>query len=587
VGNTIPGTVTKLLTLVPILVAVYFFDFAKVYTLVVSDGEGAFFAVTVSLFLLGVVLKRRILRTRLELSSIGFVWGLLFLGGGALLYVYGSYSTNSAWYYYESILFLTIGYVGVRIGTGILKSLAPLLGILVLAVPPVGFFLSSNDQEVVAFLSADLVFLLFLTFVGLRLKSMIVPFAIMLLGLIARTETSFVLSGHQVDTAVFVPLPLLVLLVPRVRSFTFLPSRATAEACPGHHLLPDGFCSVCGSRLARPRTGENVGVWGLLAVLAVAALLIFTTIPALGLAGGIPYDAYYSSRGYSGTVIPPTPSGWQINSTAVYQSTSVSSPQFTNDAYAIKQVYVPLYHPETKNYTVYYELSALPTPYTNNSFGNDIPGWSRGPNNFTQVGPFQGHLTTYVASDRVMLAYQGQTSMLFIDGGLFVRYYVGFGLMREFRNSNVTADTRQFLGDMNALWLPGITKDSSFSGWTDFLFTLDQGGVLASTLLILASSVALIAWAAHRASLVDERLDRFLTRASAQTEQNWSYLSGLLKRAHHAATGQELASGVGLSSARETERLDTSLRELEQRRLVRRSLVERGRDIISVWMTVF
>jgi hypothetical protein len=586
VGNTITGTVTKMLTLVPILVAIYFFDSPKLYTLLISDGEGGFFAVTASLFLLGVVLKRRILRTRLELSRISFVWGLLLLGGGALLYVYGSYSSNSAWYYYESLLLLTIGYVALRIGTGILRSLAPLLAILILAVPPVGFFLGSNDQAITVFLSADLVFLLFLTFVGLRLKVMIIPLAIMILGLVARTETSFPLSGHQVATALFVPLPLLGLLVPRVRSFTSLPSGAAAETCPGHHLFLDGFCSVCGSRIARTRTGENVGIWGFLAVLAVAALLIFTTVPALGLAGGLPYDAYYSSHGYSGTITPPTPLGWQINSTAVYKSISVSSPQFTNDAYAIKQVYVPLYHPETKNYTVYYELSALPTPYTNNSFGNDIPGWNRGSNNFTQVGPFQGHLTTYVASDRVMLAYQGQTSMLFVDGGLFVRYYVGFGFMREFRNSNVTADTTQFLGDLNALWLPGITRDTSFSGWTDFLFTLDQGGVLVSTLVLLASSVALIAWAAHRASLLDERLDRFLTLASAQTEQNWSYLSGLLKRAHHAATGQELALAVGLSELRETEQLDVSMRELEHRRLVRRSLVERGRDIVSVWRTV-
>ena len=35
VGNTIPGTVTKLLTLVPILVAVYFFDSQRFYSLVI------------------------------------------------------------------------------------------------------------------------------------------------------------------------------------------------------------------------------------------------------------------------------------------------------------------------------------------------------------------------------------------------------------------------------------------------------------------------------------------------------------------------------------------------------------------------
>jgi hypothetical protein len=185
-----------------------------------------------------------------------------------------------------------------------------------------------------------------------------------------------------------------------------------------------------------------------------------------------------------------------------------------------------------------------------------------------------------------MLAYQGTTNMLFLDGGQFVNYYVGFGFSREFRNSNVSADTTQFLGDLNALWLPGITRDASFSGWTNFLYTLDQGGLLVTTFLLLTSSLALVAWAAYRASLLDEGLDRFLTIASAQTEESWSYLSSLLKRAHHAATGQELALGAGLSSPPETERLDLLLRELEQRRLVRRLLTERGRDIVSVWRTV-
>jgi len=586
VGNTIPGTVTKLLTLVPILVAVYFFDSQRFYSLVTSGGEGAFFAVTLSLFLLGVVLKRRILRARLELSKISFAWGLLFLGGAALLYVYGSYSTYTAWYHYESLFFLIVGYVALRMGTAILRSLAPILAILVLAVPPVGFFPGLNDQVVTAFLCADLIFLFFLIFVGLRLKVMILPFTIMLLGLLARSDTSFLLSGHRVDTALLVPLPLLVLLIPKVRAFTSLPRGAMAETCPGHRLLPNGFCSVCGSKVSRPKTGENVGVWGFLAVLAVAALLILTSVPELAIAGGVPTDAYYSAHGYSGTITPPTPAGWQINSTAIYKNSSVSSPFFTNDAYAIKQVYVPLYHPETKNYTLYYELSALPSPYNNNSFGNDLPGWSRGSNDFAQFGPFQGHLTTYLSSDRVMLAYQGTTNMLFLDGGQFVSYYVSFGFSREFRNSNVSADTTQFLGDLNALWLPGITRDASFSGWTNFLYTLDQGGLLVTAFLLLTSSVALVAWAAYRASLLDERLDRFLTMASAQTEENWSYLSDLLKRAHHAATGQELGLATAKSAPRDTERLDSSLRELEQRRLVRRSLVERGRDIISVWRTV-
>ena len=109
-------------------------------------------------------------------------------------------------------------------------------------------------------------------------------------------------------------------------------------------------------------------------------------------------------------------------------------------------------------------------------------------------GQFQGHLTTYVSSDRVMLAYQG-TDINALPRWQPVRAVLcGPRFMsREFRNSNVTADTTQFLGDLNALWLPGITRDSSFSGWTVFLFTLDQGGAARDyTSCFLHRTVALI-----------------------------------------------------------------------------------------------
>jgi hypothetical protein len=318
----------------------------------------------------------------------------------------------------------------------------------------------------------------------------------------------------------------------------------------------------------------------------VAALIILSAVPALVLIDDVPYDAYYTSHGYTGTITPTTPPEWQINSTAVYKSGSVSNPNFTTDTYAIKQVYVPQYHPETENYTMYYEIAGVSPPYTNGTFGSDIPGWNITSNGYVQLGPFQGHLTAYVASNRVMLAYQGMTSMLFLNGGAFQGYFVSIGFIREFKNSNVNLDTSQFLGDLNALWLPGITRDSSYSGYTNFLYALDQGSLFTSTFLALASSMIAIIWVAYRASVLDERLDRFLTIASAQTEENWWYLTGLLKRPHHAGTGEELALAENISKPADVERMDSSLSELEKRRLVRRSLIERGADIVSVWRAV-
>ena len=582
-GNRFPGAVTKLLTLIPILVAVYYFDLPKFFTFLTTGGQGAFFAITLSLFVLGVILKRKILRARLELSRISFTWGIMFLCVAVFLFVYGSFSTNTVWYHYESLYVLIIGYTALRIGTGILRALAPLLMTLAFAFPLTVFFAGLNDRLVIIFLSSDLIFVLFLVFVGLRVKTMIIPFVIVSLGILAWYISPFPVRGHPVDIVLLIPVPLLVLLVPRIRRFASLPSGAPGLTCSGHHPLRDGFCSICGLRVARAKTTENFGLWGFLAVLAVAALLILTTIPVLSLIGGVPYDAYYTPHGHSGTITPSTPAGWQINSTTVYKSYSVLSPGFATDAYAIKQVYVPIFHPETKNYTMYYELAYIAPPYSNGTFGTDIPGWNRSSNVDEQLGPFQGHLTTYVTSNRVMLAYQGATSMVFLNDGTFEQFSVGLGFIREFKNSNASSDTAQFLGDLNALWLPAIKADVSLSTWTNFLHGLDQGGSSVSEFALLVSSMGVILWLGYRASLSDDRLDRFLTLASTQSEEDWSLISRLLKRPRYTGTGLELVPDIDPGAASGTEALDWTLQELENKHLVRRSLVERGADIVSVW----
>ncbi|MDA4136366.1 MAG: hypothetical protein OK449_05120 [Thaumarchaeota archaeon] len=574
-GNTIPGTVTKLLTLIPIVVVVYYFDFSKFLTVFTTAGQGAFFAVATSLFVLGVVLKRRILSVRLELSRVSFTWGLPLLFAAGFLYIYGSFAANSVWYYYESLCALIIGYVAVRIGTGILRALAPLLAILVLAFPLVGFFAGVNDRLVVVILSSDLIFVFFLVFVGLRMKAIIIPSVVVLLGLFAWYKSPFPLLGHQVDLLLLVPIPLVALLVPKIRRSVSLPNGAPALTCSEHSLLPDGFCSICGLKLARAKTTENFGPWGLVAVLAVAALILLASVPALVLVNNVPYDAHYSSSGYSATVTPPVPSGWQINSTTLYTKET--------DSYAIKQVYVPLYHPETENYTMYYELSFGPL-VSHGPNGSDISNFKTGLSVLQQFGPFYGSLISYTAPGKVMLAYQGKTTMLFYNASSgFGAYSVGVGFVREFDNTNVSSDSSQFLGDLNALWLPAFTTDAAYSGWDNTLYALDQAALSLNSFLLLAASVMGMGWLAYRAGRSDDRLDRFLNLASAQPEEYWAYLSRLLNRSHRMGTGEEISLVSPGTQMSDTGRVDSSLRELERRRLVRRSLVERGADIVSVW----
>jgi hypothetical protein len=175
---------------------------------------------------------------------------------------------------------------------------------------------------------------------------------------------------------------------------------------------------------------------------------------------------------------------------------------------------------------------------------------------------------------------------VFLNGTSFVQYSVALGFVRVFKNSNVNADSSQFLMDIDALWLPAINNDASYSTNTSFLSALYGDAVAMETYVLLVSSIAIIGWIAYRALSMDDALGRFLSRSSTQTEENWSHLSGLLRRPRHSGTGQELISAASVTKQEDVEQLATSLRELEQLHLIQRSLIEKGPDIISVWRTV-
>lgn len=584
------------MTLVPILAAVYFYDLHQFFKILTSPEQGAFLGVAASLFVFGVLLKRKILRTRLELAGTSVPWGLLFLGLAVTLYVYGSYSTVSIWYHYESLLSLVTAYVAFRMGASVLRSLAALLAVFALALPT---FLVSvlpafpSGASVVVWSSAASIIILMFLYVRFRVKPITIPVAVLCVGAAIWQWTTYSKPGLSADFLLLIPAPLLALLVPRILKLVSLPSGASVPNCSGHHLFSDGFCSVCGAKVARARTGENSGFWGLVAVLTVAALLIATSIPVLAIAGGVPQTSDYTARGFTNTAIPAIPSGWQVNSSVVLESGTVTSLNFTSDVYAIQQVLVPIYHPEVANYTVAFELSPVTIhPYSNLSAAYSgiiaglVPGWSGFGNNFTTVGPFQGYLTGYVGPGEILLLFQGQAPMYFLTGGQAQQYSVGAGFARVFKNSNTVADTTQFLADLNAFWISAFSADNSYSGTGNFLYTLYLETVPTIPLALLLSSIACVGWVAYQMTFRDDRLDRFLNLAANEAGDEWRELSSLLGFRHHSGTGQEIRAAAGGTGRKNSDSLDSSLRNLERKRLVRRSIVERGADAILVWRTV-
>ncbi len=575
-SNSTLGVVTKMLTLVPFVVALYFFDFTK-FAVIFTPSLLAFCVTSVTLLVIGVILKAKILRAALQLSSVSFAWGALLLAFSVAAYLYGPYSPDLAWYRYESLCLLVISYVAFRIGTRVLRVMSPLLLILAFSFAPLGLFPAAAESWVgVGVVWIYLV--AFLVYTRLRLQPVLLPAVVAGIGLAMWLTSNHIQNGLPSYLYVYLPVPLAILLIPKARAFIMLPGAKPAGKCPGHTQQPDGFCSTCGTRLSAPTVKENFGPWGLLAVAGVTALLLFASVPALAFVGGVPYDAQYTPQGYSNSAIPATPNGWQVNSSTLKEFPGL-------DLYAVVKVYVPLVHPETENYTVYYEVAAG-VPVSSAPSGGDIPGWSRVSNDFMQYGPYQGYLTTYTTSGRVMLSYQGKTQMLFVNDGTFQKYYVGLGFVRVFKNSNVAADTSLFLGDIKTIWLPAVNADTSYSTWTNFLGRTYDGAVFVTPFLLIVSSIGAMLWFLSEASKRDERLDRFLTLSSVQSQSSWSTLSLLLARKNHAGTPLDLARNERRGEPGDAGGIGASLKSLERRHLVRRIIAEVGSDAVLVWKAV-
>jgi len=474
-----------------------------------------------------------------------------------------------------------MSYLAFRIGTKILRVSAPLLLILALSFAPIG--VSSATAKSWVGLGTFLTFLVaFLAYVRFRSRCVLLPGIVVWIGLAAWLGTSFLNVNPTPYIFGLIPIPFLVLLLPKVWTYFTPPGAKSGDKCLRHVMRDDGFCDTCGVRLSAPRAIENFGPWGLVAVAAVTVLLLFASVPALAFVGGVPYNAVFTPHGVSHSVIDATPSGWQENSTTLQEFPG-------QDLYGVVNVYVPLAHPETKNYTVYFEVASILSystslPVSSAPIGSAVVGWTWIRSEPVQIGPYQGHITTYTTSHDVMLSYQGKTQMLFMNNGTFDEYYVGLGFVRVFKNSNITADTTQFLGDIQTLWLPTFKVESSYSDWTGFLSETYDGAVSSSPFLLLVSSLGVMAWLSAQAWRRDERLDRFLTLSSVQSRDSWAIITRLFGRKNHTGTSLDLTNDGMLDQSGGSP--SVVLKELEQRRLVTRRLIEEGSDIRLVWKTV-
>src|SRR5713226_7084222 len=105
----------KGLTLVPIVVLLYYTDLPNWLSSLYAAHFLALFVGTLTLLSFYALLKRKVLSAYLELGEGNLVLGLFFLAAWVAIYLYGFFSASLSWFHYESMMLLITGYVMLRL----------------------------------------------------------------------------------------------------------------------------------------------------------------------------------------------------------------------------------------------------------------------------------------------------------------------------------------------------------------------------------------------------------------------------------------------------------------------------------------
>lgn len=587
----------KGVTFVPIAALIYYADYGNWVNYLISNHAVDFFVGALAMLGIGAWLKRDILETYVQVSRSSVPLGFIALAASLGIYVYGSFFFLEPVLHFESLILLAISYILFRSDVRIVRLLAPLLALLgvAFAAAPIINLLSIGLSLVhtLRFL-ADLLPPVIVAFVMLGLfasytdpwyanrslrilisnaspKSLIVP------GLITLVELLYWFIPQGWFLIFLVPAPALLLLFPKQRRQFELPRAASPFAHRRHleSVGKDGFCLICGEKFSEYKTSSSSGLVGLVLIIVILAALLLIQIPILTISGGTPYDSVYTYSGAASTQIPFAPAGWLINSTTVLN--------YPEDSYVARQVYVPAYHPETKNYTLYYEL-ATASPYVVNNFWNHLNGWSRSSQPY-QLDQFVGSLYTFTSNSTTMMAFAGSTQMTFYDNSNFERLAVGLSVVREFVQTNASSASTQFQSDLRSSFASTLDLQNSHSTNTDFFQRASQTLSQLGALLMTAVASLAIMMGTYSIKRYDSSLDGYLSRASEVNDGEWQVFSALLKTPKLGDTAIEIANVAHAKITNEEALVNVlrTLQNLERRKLVKTDLDEKGSGLFFVW----
>ncbi|MDG6994402.1 MAG: hypothetical protein JRN52_00650 [Nitrososphaerota archaeon] len=583
--------VIKILTLLPLVALLYYDDFARWETTLVDDHLLGFFVAGLAMLAIGVLFKRNVIETYVEISEARFWPGLYLVIVALAVYIAGSYvSQYTAWLHYESLIVLIAAYLVLRFDKRLLLTLSPLFAIAGVAFVPAvteGLLGHTISGAYTALLYVGL----FALFEGNQLRPLLIPGVTSFLGLVywlVPKIGEFSLYGLPKLSILVLIVPLIPLLYffEQFRN-TFRPiAERTPLVCESHSSSEDGgtkpffaslFCPNCGRRVHSPDKLSKTTLGSLLFTLGILLALFFVQVPLLTMQASSPYLSQTSYSGLNSIPMAQPPAGWLVNTSSIVRS--------SNEIYAIEQNIVPSYHPESANYSVYYEISSSRLPQT--ELWNPPSNYNVTKSVFS-LGPFSGYVYDYSFYGSSMMVFSGTTMMTFLTQGHFQSADVRLSIVRLYGDAGAnTSSSANFQSEIDLLFLPVLQTETEYSAWSSYFFSL-QSDFLSIDSIVIAIMVMGVLFSSIRFIVrSDAKTDGYLRNVSGLGEDELSFLTRLHK-SPGIKTFQEiqalLAGGLLVTSSTE---LRSILGRLEKRKLMNRVLFERDSEVVLGWRLPF
>ncbi|MBO3809828.1 MAG: hypothetical protein FGF50_09595, partial [Candidatus Brockarchaeota archaeon] len=465
----------------------YWDDFSELSSLMIVNNWVYSASAIVSVTLAYLFLKSRIINKLIEIRGRRIKTGVLLFTSSVILYLAGSYSAGKPVFHALSVVFLAYSYLVIRMNTLAARILSPvLLTIVALSLLTVSNLLSGFIPAL--FFSMLAVSPLLFSRRSVYLK-LLVTMGHMLLYFILRavpfTDLTLLLSAFS---------EALVLLLFIRRSLPVSPSNFEAQmdegSCPlcGKSENTGDFCFFCGRMLVQRLARSRLEVLEATLFIVFIVLSQLISIPILVKGGEGVAINHLKIQGPVGQALSFHSSEWLLYDRQSIEGYDQESPE----SLMIREILVPENLPETKNYTVVFEMTLLNPRIAN--------GWRFRP---WKVRATQSVLlkdsipATYyeVTSEQALLKVVVWTKSLnvFVDGRLVART-IGISIMRNYtltvlsRNETYASDmsTIEFLQDAGQISFETIRMLELASGWSQIVYS-------AETLLSSASSVLPIA----------------------------------------------------------------------------------------------